>query len=45
MLAGEPVMIVDGFRYLEADGRLLMRLSTLLLVLVNRAFVSAACAG
>jgi uncharacterized protein len=31
MLAGEPVMIVDGFRYLESDGRLLMRLSTLLL--------------
>ena len=33
-LAGEPVMIVDGFRYLESDGRLLMRLSTLLLVIV-----------
>jgi predicted RND superfamily exporter protein len=33
-LAGEPVMIVDGFRYLEADGRLLLTLSTLLLVLV-----------
>jgi predicted RND superfamily exporter protein len=31
MLAGEPVMIVDGFRYLESDGRLLMRLSTMLL--------------
>jgi predicted RND superfamily exporter protein len=31
MLAGEPVMIVDGFRYLESDGRLLMRLSTLML--------------
>ena len=34
MLAGEPVMIVDGFRYLEADGRLLMRLSTALLAVV-----------
>jgi predicted RND superfamily exporter protein len=34
MLAGEPVMIVDGFRYLEADGRLLLRLSMLLLAVV-----------
>ncbi|MDZ4818943.1 MAG: MMPL family transporter [Planctomycetota bacterium] len=33
MLAGEPVMIVDGFRYLEADGRLLMTISTALLIL------------
>jgi predicted RND superfamily exporter protein len=33
-LAGEPVMIVDGFRYLEADGRLLLRLSMLLLAAV-----------
>ncbi|MEX2139821.1 MAG: MMPL family transporter [Pirellulales bacterium] len=33
-LAGEPVMIVDGFRYLEADGRLLMRLSMVLLAAV-----------
>jgi predicted RND superfamily exporter protein len=34
ILAGEPVMIVDGFRYLEADGRLLLRLSMVLLAIV-----------
>ncbi len=34
MLAGEPVMIADGFRYLEADGRLLRTLSTALLMLI-----------
>lgn len=33
MLAGEPVMIVDGFRHLEADGRLLLSLSLGLLML------------
>jgi predicted RND superfamily exporter protein len=33
MLAGEPVMIADGFRYLEDDGRLLRTLSTALLML------------
>jgi predicted RND superfamily exporter protein len=33
-LAGEPVMIVDGFRYLESDGRLLFSLSTALLIAV-----------
>lgn len=32
-LAGEPVMVVDGFRYLERDGRLLQWTSTGLLVL------------
>ncbi len=34
MLAGEPVMIADGFRYLESDGRLLRTLSTALLMLI-----------
>ena len=33
MLVGEPVMVVDGFRYLERDGRLLGVVSTGLLVL------------
>ena len=34
VLAGEPVMLVDGFRYLEQDGRLLGWTSTALLVVV-----------
>jgi predicted RND superfamily exporter protein len=34
VLAGEPVMLVDGFRYLEQDGRLLGWTSTILLVAV-----------
>jgi predicted RND superfamily exporter protein len=34
MLAGEPVMVSDGFRYLEADGRRLAWTSTLLLAMV-----------
>ena len=34
MLAGEPVMVVDGFRYVEADGRRLGVASTLLLAAV-----------
>lgn len=33
-LAGEPVMVTDGFRYLEADGRRLAWASTLLLAVV-----------
>ncbi|MGH7192153.1 MAG: MMPL family transporter, partial [Candidatus Saccharimonadales bacterium] len=33
VLTGEPVMIVDGFRYLELDGRLLGAVSTGLLML------------
>ncbi len=33
VLTGEPVMVVDGFRYLEQDGLLLGRASTLLLML------------
>ena len=31
MIAGEPVMVVDGFRYVEADGARLARTSTVLL--------------
>lgn len=31
LLAGEPVMVVDGFRYLESDGRRLSWVSTILL--------------
>jgi predicted RND superfamily exporter protein len=34
MLAGEPVMLTDGFRYLEADGRRLGVTSMILLALV-----------
>lgn len=34
VLTGEPVMIVEGFRYLEHDGRLLGTTSTVLLTLV-----------
>jgi uncharacterized protein len=34
VIAGEPVMIVDGFRYLERDGRRLGRISTTLLAIV-----------
>ncbi|MFH1265587.1 MAG: MMPL family transporter [Planctomycetota bacterium] len=34
MLAGEPVMVVDGFGYLEADGRRLGWASTVLLAAV-----------
>ncbi len=34
MLAGEPVMVSDGFRYVEQDGRRLAWASTLLLALV-----------
>jgi predicted RND superfamily exporter protein len=34
MLAGEPVMVSDGFRYLEADGQRLAWTSTLLLAIV-----------
>jgi hypothetical protein len=33
VLAGEPVMIADGFRYLERDGRILATTSTVLLSL------------
>ena len=33
VLTGEPVMIVDGFRFLELDGRLLGAVSTALLML------------
>lgn len=33
MLAGEPVMIADGFRYLERDGKILATTSTVLLSL------------
>jgi uncharacterized protein len=33
VLTGEPVMLVDGFRFLEADGRLLGATSTALLML------------
>ncbi len=32
VLTGEPVMVVDGFRYLEEDGLLLGRASTVLLM-------------
>lgn len=32
VLTGEPVMVVEGFRYLEDDGRLLGQVSTLLLM-------------
>lgn len=32
VLAGEPVMVVDGFRYLDQDGRLLGTVSTTLLM-------------
>jgi predicted RND superfamily exporter protein len=34
VIAGEPVMIVDGFRYLERDGRRLGWISTVLLAIV-----------
>lgn len=34
MIAGEPVMVVDGFRFVEEDGRKLGLLSTVLLALV-----------
>lgn len=34
VLAGEPVMVVDGFDYVQQDGRLLQQTSTLLLALV-----------
>jgi predicted RND superfamily exporter protein len=34
VIAGEPVMIVDGFRYLERDGRRLAWISTTLLAIV-----------
>lgn len=34
VIAGEPVMIVDGFRYLEADGRRLGWITTALLAAV-----------
>ncbi|MEX2187024.1 MAG: MMPL family transporter [Pirellulales bacterium] len=34
VIAGEPVMIVDGFRYLEEDGRRLGWITTALLALV-----------
>jgi predicted RND superfamily exporter protein len=34
VLAGEPVMVVDGFDYVEEDGRRLQTTSTLLLMLV-----------
>ncbi|HTN77739.1 MAG TPA: MMPL family transporter [Pirellulaceae bacterium] len=33
MLAGEPVMVADGFRYIEADGRRLAISSTILLAI------------
>ncbi|HEX7378658.1 MAG TPA: MMPL family transporter [Pirellulales bacterium] len=33
VLTGEPVMVVDGFRFLEDDGRLLGGVSTILLML------------
>lgn len=33
VLTGEPVMVVDGFRYLEEDGTLLGRTATILLTL------------
>lgn len=33
VLTGEPVMVVDGFRFLEGDGRLLGGVSTVLLML------------
>lgn len=33
VLTGEPVMVVDGFRFLEADGQLLGAVSTALLML------------
>ncbi|HVX13979.1 MAG TPA: MMPL family transporter [Pirellulales bacterium] len=33
VLTGEPVMVVDGFRFLEDDGRLLGGVSTVLLML------------
>ncbi|HEV3339429.1 MAG TPA: MMPL family transporter [Pirellulales bacterium] len=33
VLTGEPVMVVDGFRFLEADGELLGAVSTVLLML------------
>jgi predicted RND superfamily exporter protein len=33
VLTGEPVMVVDGFRFLEDDGRLLGSVSTVLLTL------------
>jgi uncharacterized protein len=33
VLTGEPVMVVDGFRFLEDDGRLLGAVSTVLLML------------
>lgn len=33
VMTGEPVMVVDGFRFLEGDGRLLGGVSTLLLML------------
>ena len=33
VLTGEPVMVVDGFRFLEGDGRLLGGVSTALLML------------
>ena len=34
MLAGEPVMVIDGFRYVEQDGERLGRVTTMLLALV-----------
>ncbi|HWB00767.1 MAG TPA: MMPL family transporter, partial [Pirellulales bacterium] len=34
VLTGEPVLVLDGFRHLEADGRLLGATSTALLMLV-----------
>ena len=34
MIAGEPVMVVDGFRFVEEDGRKLGLLSTVLLAFV-----------
>jgi uncharacterized protein len=34
MLAGEPVMVIDGFRYVEQDGERLGRVTTWLLALV-----------
>jgi predicted RND superfamily exporter protein len=33
MIAGEPVMVADGFRYVEEDGKKLRRWSTVLLAL------------
>jgi uncharacterized protein len=35
VLTGEPVMVVDGFRFLEDDGRLLGAVSTVLLMLTS----------